>query len=920
MVNKNIKIVLLDTNGGVLDVADGTSFPLNFAVSDIRNPTVKTGVFSKTVTLADSKNNATLLGHLYDLNANQGFVFDINKKQRCSIVQNGVTILREGVFRLLSVTKVQNNLTKDDKVVYEAQVIDPTGDFFSIVSGRFLTDLEVPNDGHLYTPQDIVGSWSHTWSDVYKYIVPWTNLVNVPVKVMYPGIYAKWYFDKIHETAGYNYEWTDQSDRNVKFDKLIVPFNSDLKDVSKKYAEDNKITVQEVTPQEFPPVTIVQTRARYISYPTFVNSPFFNYSQIILNPNSEWSVVNGVGQMIPTKALYPPDYYKIETSYDIEVILRNQEASAVQLPGSIFNAQMNVISAAMSMLNTTNSTIAGFRYVTFTSGVTGISSVVPTGIHNGGLKLNSNIIFPPGDTLLGTAKETVEWSMGGFNPLSVIKGGFFPDTIDVSNSLRFLSSFGIPNNAKIIIRVNNIRSTIYPYIENGIPQGSQVDLNLFIPDKIKQSDFLKSICTMFNLYAEMDPDNQYRIIYKRRDKFYDEGKISDWRKKLNREKDQVINFLPNLTNKKLLLTYKYDSGDSASKSYNEKLKEVYGQLEFTFANQHVRDIDKQEIIFSPTINTQTFFGANMPRFTDDPFSPKTNIRILQDGGLLPCTSWTIEEYPTSPNNITNQTTYPFFGHFDNPTTPTYDINFGLPRYLLYQATSLTQNNLFWNNWARTMSNIETGNMLTAWFWLTEADMNLLRLSDKIQIESGYYYINKIIDYNAAAYQPTKVELISVEQATNLGISTASTIRPYNLKDAISAALPNWGAITSGNDLKDTKRAQLAGSRAVSENGSIIQDATNAIILGRNNTLTQGFAGVIIGDDKIANDPGFYVGDYRLTNQGMEFQGNLIIDGGYDEVMNMNKTNEVDFIDAGYESVRKWGGVSNARIFIDGGKI
>jgi hypothetical protein len=43
----------------------------------------------------------------------------------------------------------------------------------------------------------------------------------------------------------------------------------------------------------------------------------------------------------------------------------------------------------------------------------------------------------------------------------------------------------------------------------------------------------------------------------------------------------------------------------------------------------------------------------------------------------------------------------------------------------------------------------------------------------------------------------------------------------------------------------------------------------------------------------------------------------IIEGGYEEVMDVSKTNLIDVVDAGNESVRPFGGDSKLRPIIDG---
>ncbi|NBS75630.1 MAG: hypothetical protein EBS66_19405, partial [Betaproteobacteria bacterium] len=76
-------------------------------------------------------------------------------------------------------------------------------------------------------------------------------------------------------------------------------------------------------------------------------------------------------------------------------------------------------------------------------------------------------------------------------------------------------------------------------------------MNSFIPDKIKQSDFIKSIFTMYNLYATPDTNNPNNLILISRDEYYDSGKAVDWTNKLMKDKEQSIVFIPELNNKKL---------------------------------------------------------------------------------------------------------------------------------------------------------------------------------------------------------------------------------------------------------------------------------------------------------------------------------------------------------------------------------
>ncbi len=89
--------VRIQLETGYLDVKEGTAFPLNFGVADIRDVSKRSGAFSKTITLTGTANNHNLLNHYYDVNIQAG-TFNINTLTRCSVIQNGLPVLESVSF------------------------------------------------------------------------------------------------------------------------------------------------------------------------------------------------------------------------------------------------------------------------------------------------------------------------------------------------------------------------------------------------------------------------------------------------------------------------------------------------------------------------------------------------------------------------------------------------------------------------------------------------------------------------------------------------------------------------------------------------------------------------------------------------------------------------------------------------------
>lgn len=91
------------------------------------------------------------------------------------------------------------------------------------------------------------------------------------------------------------------------------------------------------------------------------------------------------------------------------------------------------------------------------------------------------------------------------------------------------------------------------------------------------------------------------------------------------------------------------------------------------------------------------------------------------------------------------------------------------------------------------------------------------------------------------------------------------------------------------------------------------------VLGDNNVLSPTVKNaMVIGDNTfVRNDNSLVVGDILIDSNGLQYANPYIIDGGENTVMNENKTNFIDVIDGGYNSVRNLGGDSKLRPIIDG---
>lgn len=835
-MTNDIKIQLVDTNQGFLDLKENTDIPINMAVADIKNITSRKGTFSKTIKLAGSKNNNILLNNYFDVNVIEG-TFNINTLQKCIVLENNIPIVENAYLQLIAVNKIQSTNQHDALVEYDVVIKNNASDFFTKIGNGELTDLDFSGYDHTYNSTNVTASFSNDYTDVYKYVMPYNfSAYDYNLKEWLPGIYAIQYWDRIFSNAGYEYEWTSLASDNIRFDKLIIPYNGD----SPKLTEEEQILYKVIADLSAPDT---------ITFTPPVGNPSSFSDQIIIDNeiqdnNNDYDPV--LGEYDTPLYVASSNLINIKVDIDFDVILTNT----------------NLLTATLTQTSGQPSLVGRLRVTPMLfirkNGNPYMQKAL-TGTVPAYFTLDEGSTLPNGDTTIYSGNIIIDQPCNNLIPGDILTTeiGLFIEQANANAPVSYKNgSTLIQVNEKIV--VNNLTMTIDPGI-NTFSFGTNITLNSFIPKKIKQSDFIKSIIQMYNLYIDVDKTNPNKLLITTRDDYYDAGTITNWTKKLNKEKDQNIQFLPDLTSKKVILTYKEDPSDLVQTGYKETVNEIYGQQEFTFDNEYIKGVETKELIFSPTPVDRTSFGAIAPYINGA--APKNNIRILYDGGIFSCGLYAIIDYP---GTLTQNTTYPLFSHFDLPENPTFDINFGICDYYFYNNYgTLTNNNLYNLHWRRTLNQINSNKLLTAYFDLNANDIHDLNLNAKIRIDNSYWNINKIIDYNPNVPGPTKVELISIDDELALApFKTRPNINIYVGDNAAAMrfkmeqrrfdvnnvlAAPNdvqginnyispdsFGSIIRG----DNNDIQTRSVMVLGYNNQVIDSANNSIVLGDDNIVTQ----------------------------------------------------------------------------------
>jgi hypothetical protein len=298
-----------------------------------------------------------------------------------------------------------------------------------------------------------------------------------------------------------------------------------------------------------------------------------------------------------------------------------------------------------------------------------------------------------------------------------------------------------------------------------VEYGETIVINDTIPRGILQKDFFSSICKMFNLYVFEDYEFNKKLKVQPFVDFYNDATAVDWSLKVDRSSPMKLKPMSELNSRYYQYKYRSDNdyyNDNYKKQYNDDYASFIYDSEYEFA----KETTSVDIIFASSIlykktGTDKIYPAIYKLSDNNTKEDKMDsvIRIMQ-AKKLSATSWSIK---VSGSTIASFGEYCYAGHLNDPTNPTFDINFGVPFELYYEPTLYTSANLFNTYWSSYLAEItdKDSRLLTCTMKLNFKDVYQLDFSKLIWIDGVLYRINKIEDFNASNEDVCKVQLLKI---------------------------------------------------------------------------------------------------------------------------------------------------------------
>ena len=703
--------LLGESLGMEVDTESDVDIALTLSVQDIQDPTKRRGAFSKTITLPGTAKNHVLFGHAYNLQSYFGG-FNPTRRIRASLWVDGIQVFT-GIMQLLGIKK------SGSLVNYEVSLFSDEVSLFRDIEGKLLTDIDFSDLNHNMTSGVVSGTWGAAIGSGYVYPMydggDYTDRFTAigdsdPAEFtnsnFKPAVYVKEYIDRIFSAAGYRYESAFFD--SARFKSLAIPY----------YANGRiMLNVTQANGEAARAQTTAESTGFSIEFDDDSSTGFYdNGGNFDTTAFSYTAPIAGVYDVYMTGDLYNDDSI---TRPAQPVVLVND---AIAYQSSLFN-----IPAAGTFPFVFNGaiTLAAGDVLTF-----GFNSVVGIQVLTG-----ATVRIVPRDV----ATIGLEMVIADAVPVKVKQSELLTDLIKMFN----LMIYADPSNPKKLF--------VEPWVDFYSLQ-AQLILNAYdirVDADGGDAEINARGCALSALADLLGEDIS----------------VVDWSYKV----DQYSTFNISAGDPESRKTYQFnfaDGGDLFSRVYREEFNQGYGSRKYTVDNYYAKNTVTVDTLCAVCIPAQ--YSSERAVFRSFDLDNNGNAKTITTGYRIG--QYNFVEPPNgcywSYNGIPQLVGYPYIGHIDDPYAPTFDLTFGMPLKVYYNAldangeTRYTNNNLFnlyWKSYVDEMVSDEAMQVeLTV--VLTPVDIAKLDFRKVVYIHGTYWRLLEIRDFVAGKTEPCRIVL------------------------------------------------------------------------------------------------------------------------------------------------------------------
>ena len=756
------------TSAGELDT-QGFAAALNFVFEDLSDYSERLTNYSQQITLPDTDPNRRIFGHWGDFNITSEF--DPNKALACEVVADGVTVF-SGVLKLDAVSREGATLS----YLVTIQSIDRI--FADTLRDVNVVDLEWSEFNHIRTVDAITSTWNATLGEGYVYpkiqYGAYDNAATTYTWQWNPAFYVKTIWDKVFAKAGFTY--TSDFLNSEYFRRVIIPYTKESIEMTQDQIDIISTRVG-VTPD------LPANQSGSIFLPQF-------------NAANDNAVSGGWlwKQGLPLTAQTGSDFADPSNQYQTDKYVASKSGYydvdfRATLGFKYFNNLYNTFYLDQGDLQ--------YHYEMILSRAAGGGVLLAD---SGREQTNPYgiISFTPADNRTSNSIYMDEGQEINLSTSAV--------WLEPGDEIRIDFSFKHP--ADNVWKdsgggIGGIEVDVWPIVQrvglgvqttfSATPSGNtmlsdfEIGMDQIVPS-IDAITFVADIVKRFNLTFIPNPDVENDIILEPIDTWLNTRRdIVDWSEKLDHTQYEI-----RPTANEVAQTYVYrdtEDSDYFNAKYQNTAGKVYGEQRVVTTNEFNTEETVIETSFAPTPVASAFEATQFvqPWFADiqtvtDTGTPENvesmsvKPRLLFYGGLITTDQFTIAE--TITGAATPFTAYPYCGHWDHPTNPRWDLNWGMPdiRYWDSATTAIkTVYNQFHRNSVLNRVSPDS-RVLEGRFALDAADVKALDPRTRIHIDGALWRLLRVDNWTTPQdlTQVTLIKVLDISESVRTSFATPNT--------------------------------------------------------------------------------------------------------------------------------------------------
>ena len=792
-------------NNILVDLDQRIPFPLTYNISDIKDLSSRKGNNSKTITLPGTRTNYELMLSVFSVSisdttdSSQFINYDPSVKAEARYYD-------EGVLQFQGVCQLQECVLLNGTWSFNIILISESIDYISRLAKIKINELGWSEYDHQFTRQSQIDSWDgivqYNGSPVSVYSSPdwdgtgyYYGLIDYgysrtapdyfDVDQILPQVHCYEILKKAFEYA--EISWSSNFLESQRFKRMLLAWGGgDLPTIdSAQSINDSAYTAEQNN-----------------------GSGYLIYNGITIDP----VVFTDQGGTTSTLTFPAQNYLD---NYDATIVQDNLNQVDLLTPMRFTAASEGLFNVNYYGDHEFKWDIA-FQYGTLLTDIQG-TYFLDILIYKNNILIATDEVYS--GTLSGSSMNyTVAYNFDYNRQINLL----INDTVTVKIRLRMPQMYVTApttqnETASYITSVETLGSflDIVKTVQEFTPGGT-ISLVPFLPD-MDCATFFKGIITAFNLYVKPSVDDPQIMEIEPLNDFYDDSSQAlVWTDIVDRSKEIKVTPTINYASKNYIFQFENDD-DFFNGEYLNDVDKQYGSFLIESQNQFATGDTTFKLPFSQKLlvkipyDETTFTDLIVPRTFQVKFNEDGTSEVVYKKGkpflvqLGPMTTgdwYHVDEVGTAYLN----TTYPYVGHLDSLTAPTFDFNWGAPYYVYWQTASYTTNNLY-NYHEKFLKEIISpfGKKVDLSVKLDAALINTLDFKKLINIDGVVYRLQKVSDYDSTKLDTTKIELIRILEGDSIGVNTPAI--PFDPFAKLSARQTEDGEFRCIEDGSENRRVE-----------------------------------------------------------------------------------------------------------------